>query len=76
MNPVSKFSAKDHAIEDECCRSQVDAITAANAEVTPLTAPSDDVVTQSRDFIEYQHYVADWLSFPDQLDRKDPSWRE
>ena len=76
MNPVSKVSAQDQVIEDECYRPQVDAITVINAAGTPLTVPPDDVVTQSRDFIEYQRYVTDWLSFPDQLDRKDPGWRE
>ena len=65
---------------DKCCRSQVAVMAAAYAAGTPLTVPSDDVVShavaQSRGFVEHPRYVADWPSFLDQLDRKYPSWRE
>ena len=65
---------------DKCCRSQVAAMSAANSAGTPLTIPSEEVVThavaQSRGFVEHPRYVADWPSFLDQLDREDPSWRE
>ena len=65
---------------DKCCRSQVAAMAAANSAGTPLTIPSEEVVThavaQSRGFVEHPRYVADWPSFLDQLDREDPSWRE
>ncbi|MED5359951.1 MAG: hypothetical protein VYD85_16280 [Pseudomonadota bacterium] len=64
---------------DKCCRSQIAAMAAAHATGTPLTVPSDAVVThavaQSRDFVEHPRYVADWPSFLDQLDQEDPSWR-
>ena len=55
-------------------------MAAANSAGTPLTIPSEEVVThavaQSRGFVEHPRYVADWPSFLDQLDREDPSWRE
>ena len=64
---------------DKCCRSQIAAMAAAHAAGTPLTVPSDAVVThavaQSRGFVEHPRYVADWPSFLDQLDQEDPSWR-
>lgn len=64
---------------DKCCRSQIALMAAAHAAGTPLTVPSDAVVThavaQSRGFVEHPRYVADWPSFLDQLDQEDPSWR-
>ncbi|MEC7574766.1 MAG: class II aldolase/adducin family protein [Pseudomonadota bacterium] len=48
---------------DKCCRSQIAAMAAAHAAGTPLTVPSDAVVThavaQSRGFVEHPRYIAD-----------------
>ncbi len=64
---------------DKCCRSQVEAMAAANASGTPLTIPSkaviDHAVGQSRAFIRHPRFVADWPSNLEQLDREDRSYR-
>lgn len=65
---------------DKCCRSQVNAMAAANAAGQALTIPApnvvDHAVAQSRSFIGHPRFVADWPSFLDQLDREDPSYRD
>ena len=76
INHVSNFSIRNQMIKDECCYSQIDAMTPENTAGKLLTITPDNIVTQSSDFIENKCYVADRLSFLDQLDRKDPSWRE
>ena len=64
---------------DKCCRSQVDAMAAANASGRSITIPSnaviDHTVNQSRAFIDHPRFVADWPNCLDQLDREDPSFR-
>ena len=64
---------------DKCCRSQVQAMAAANAAGRPLKLPSqpviDHAVGQSLSFVAHPRFTADWPSFLDQLDREDPSWR-